>query len=251
MVRVISESDTDVAVITLAKWSVFYTESIAPELMEHFVRMERIASGKYRMIARQDLMIVVEGLWIESCTGADRIVFVRADRSKEGAGSVWFAKPCHWPEVRNALLAANVSPVRSASGFDQVPIYNDEIVVLESPHGTYGWIVKRDAVRTYLRSKPQKNGSGRLGRIKIWHEIYDGPEGKQFAIVRIEGWGKPQTFDTPARSVSEYSVLFDEESRVVQRISLTNKYVEDRSCDRAPIRSIAIGRKLPKNLAWR
>lgn len=192
MVRVISESGAYTSVITLAKWSVFYTGAVIPEMIEHLVRMDRIASGKTRMVATQDLVIVVEGLWLDSYTGADRVLFVRADRAKEGVGSLWFARPCQRPELRTALLAANVLPVKSVGGFDQVPIYNDEIAIVESSWGSYGWIVTRADAEKYLKAGLSKDSPGKLRRIKIWHEVHIDQDGKCFPTVRIEGWSESQ-----------------------------------------------------------
>lgn len=252
MVKILGKTDTWKAVITLARWSMFYAESVAFELAGDLMRVERLASGKFRVIAMKDLVIVVEGLWTDSYTGADRIMFVRADRAKEAVGTVWLASPQHWPELRNALLVANVSPVRAIDGFDQVPIYNDEIAILESAHGTHGWIIKREDIRRYLWQKTPKNDIRVLGRFKIWHEIHIGKDGEFFPRVRIEGWNEPQNFEAATVwNIYEFTILFDKKSRIVQQISLTNAYVENLSVGRSPLRSIAIGRKLPRCLAWK
>ena len=253
MIRVISEPNSCTSVITLEKGSVFYCIGIVPDEVEHLVKMGCIASGETRLIARMDLVVVVEMLW-QLGTGANHVLFIRADRTGEvGVGSLLFARPEQRPGLRDALIAANVPHVESVRGFDHVLIYGDELAIPESPNtfGFYGWIIKRDDAEKYVKQKQKKNEERRFGRLTIWHEVHWDHNGDRFPVVRIEGWSEPQVKDDVTMcAMNEFTVLFDEGSRIVQRIVMTNVFVPNGvACDRSPLRNVAVGKKLPGNLA--
>lgn len=252
MVRIVSESTAHASIIMLERGSVFYCAGIVPDEIEHLAKMDHIASGEMRLVAKTGLVVVVDGLW-RQCTGANHILFLRADRTgEEGAGSLWFARPRQYPGLRDALIAAHVPHVESIGGFDHMLVYNDELAIPESCNGLgfYGWIVKRSDAERYVKMERERNEPARIGRITIWHEIHWDHNGEKFPVVRVEGWSEPPIYDdVTICSLAEYIVLFDEKTRIVQRITLTNGDVEGISCDRAPLRSVAIGRRLPANLA--
>lgn len=250
MVRVISEPNSYTSVITLKRGFVFYCAGIVPDEIEHLVKMDCIASGEMRLIAKINLVVVVEGLW-QLCTGANHILFIRPDRTHEGAGSLWLARPEQWPWLRDALVAANVPHVESVGGFHHVLLYRDELAIPESgsPLEFYGWIIKREDVERYVKQEREDRRS--FGRLTIWHEVHWDHNGERFPVVRIEGWSEPRIKDdVTICEMNEFVVMFDEESRIVQRITVINVFVPNGvACDRAPLRSIAVGRKLPANLA--
>lgn len=252
MVRIVSESTAHASIIMLERGSVFYCAGIVPDEIGHLAKMEHIASGEMRLVAKTDLVVVVDGLW-RQCTGANHILFLRADRAgEEGAGSLWVAKPKQCPRLRDALIAANVPHVESIGGFDHMLVYNDELAISESLGGlgSYGWIVKRSDVERYMKMDRERIEPRRMGRLTIWHEIHWDHNGDKFSIVRVEGWSEPPIKDdVTVYSKTEYTILFDEKTRIVQQILLTNGDVENIPCDRAPLRRVVIGRKLPGNLA--
>lgn len=251
MVTVISAPNSYTTVIALERGSVFYSGGIVPDEAGHLVRMDCIATGETRIVAKKDLVIAVEGLWHDPCTGANHILFIRADRTSEGAGSLWLGKPQQNPELRKALLDANVPHIEAVKGFDHVLVYNDEIAVPESKtgFGFFGWIVKRDDVEKYLKAETQKKCLGRMRRLTIWHEIHLDHNGEKVPSVRIEGWSEPPPImDMTLWAMTEFTVWFNDDSRIVHRIAVTNAFVENIPCDRSPIRSIKVGKRLPDSL---
>jgi hypothetical protein len=251
MVEVISVANFGMTIIALEQKSVFYSGGIVPNAVESLVRMDHIAGGMIRMVAKKDLMLMVDGLWHDPCTGADHVFFMRDDRANEGAGSLLLERPYRQTELCKALIAAQVPHMESVGGFDCIPVYGDEIAVAGSQgESGYGWIIKRSEIRKYLRSGSPQDDPDRLRRLTIWHEIHLDKNGEKFPVVRIEGWSTPQIpNDVTLWDVTEYTVLFNEASRVVQRIYLTNAISKGIACDRSPIRGVAIGKKLPANLA--
>lgn len=254
MVWVIAEPRNDMTIIALKKNSIFYAGILIPDQIGHLAKVDRITSGEYRLVIKKDVILLVEDLWNDPCTGARHVLFMREDRSKEGAGSLQFVGVHYYDSaLRKALQETNLTRVNTTGGMDKVLVYGDEIAVQEPScgFGFHGWIIKRADIQKYLKESPSISNPPQMAQLVVWHEVHALPGGGQKSIVRIEGWSKPRSYPEEAatlKSVSEYTIVFDATTRIVHRIFVSNAYVGGALCDRSPIRGIATGKKLPGNL---
>lgn len=251
MLQVISARDCPMTVVALARNNLFYCKGVVPDRTTDLVWMDTIATGETRLVARKDLIMVVEGLQSDSHTVADCIKFIREDRTKEGAGSLLIEQSSddEYSDVRQVLMEANVPKVKYIGGFRSIPIYGDEIAIAVASWSSYGWILRQKDVDRY-RKAIKNIEAEELGRLRVWHEIHIDQDGHEYPVVRIEGWSEPPLHDdVTVLSVSEYAVVYNIKSRIVQRILLTNGHVESLPCERGPIRSIVLGKRLPECLA--
>lgn len=248
MLTVIKQPNFQSAVIALERGDVFYSAGVVPDGVGDLIRVDRIASGEMRMIARKNIISVVHELW-DTKTGADHILFIRADRRDERIGRAWSVKALsYWPRLAMALNYLRVPVTMAIGGFKNALIYGDEIVVPYDASGLYGWTIKRKDAERYIAEFEAEE----LGRIRIWCENHINEEGREYPLIRIEGWSEPGDFkDITLWSLAEYTVIFNRRSRIIQRIMLTNEFVSGVDCGKTPIARIAIGKPLPGNLAWR
>ncbi len=249
MVRVLNRPNAHEAIIAVKERSLFYFGGTPPEGIGDLVRMDRIATGEIRIMAKTDIVLLVDGLWDDPCTGARSVFFIRNDRSKEGVGSLRVPKFHPMCRLREALIYENIPCVEVIGGFDRVLVHDDELAVPDASLGPYGWIIKRSEVERYLEAAPPEVV---LKKFHVWHEIHVDAAGNNCPNVRIEGIGNPLDLTDPTlRSITEYTIAYDMDSRVVQWIKLRNNEVAGILTDRSPLQSIKVGKELPPYLKRR
>jgi hypothetical protein len=251
MIRIMSEERQHPTVISLSRNDVFYARHAIPSDAERYAHVTTLASGETRLIMRKNCIVVVEDLRNPHMR-ADLVLFIREDRSHEGAYSLWFAKPEEVPDLREALTFLNIPQAHVVTGVTDAVIYGDEMLVPDyGKRGPYGWIIKREDVSRYIAVLPKGRDSGHMDQLYIWREIHVRAGGESRPMIRIEGWSKypdPIRDNVTLKSIDEYVVVYDTGSRVIKEITITNASVDAVSCDKAPLRGIQVGRRLPTNL---
>ena len=142
------------AVVSISKGDHFFSKYMIPNNVETLAEVERMENGSTKLVAKTDLIAVVEGLH-NSHLGAKHVRFLRTDRKAEGAKGLDFVQPKAWPRLRVALRYSNVPTVHAQGGFNNVVAYSDELVVPDySVSGSGGWIVRRKDIAKYLDALP-------------------------------------------------------------------------------------------------
>ena len=142
------------AVVSISKGDHFFSKYMIPNGTEEFAEVERMENGSTKLVAKEDLVAVVEGLH-GSHLGAKHVRFLRADRKAEGAKGLDFVQPKAWPRLRVALRHAGESTVHAQGGFENAVAYSDEMAVPDySMSGSSGWIIRRKNIGKYLDALP-------------------------------------------------------------------------------------------------
>jgi len=142
------------AVISISKGDYFFSKYMIPNGTEKFAEVERMENGSTKLVAKEDLVAVVEGLH-NSHLGCKHIRFLRADRKAEGAKGLDFVQPKAWPRLRVALRHSKVPTVHAQGGFENAVAYSDEMAVPDySMSGSSGWIIRRKNIGRHLDALP-------------------------------------------------------------------------------------------------
>lgn len=252
MIRIMSDEQCHPIVISLSRNDIFYAGHVVPGDAQRYAHVTVLTSGETRLIMRKDCIAVVEELR-SPYMKADRIVFIREDRSCEGVYQLWFARPQQMPDLLEALTFLNIPQTHVVTGVANAVIYNDEMLVPDfGKRGPYGWIIKREDASRYIAVLPKVRDSGKMDQLRIWREVHVRAGGGSRSLIRIEGWGKypnPLKDNATLKSIDEYTIVFDVGSRVIKAITVTNAFVEGVFCDKGPLRQIQVGKRLPQNLA--
>lgn len=239
-------------VITFECGDLFYTRYAMPDDIERYARANLLRSGEVRLIFRKKCLAVVEEFEFPYAR-AGVISFVREDRSTEGIYQLYFAEPREDTELREALWYLGMPQVHAVTGLPHAILYGDELLIVGfEKRGAYGWLIKRTDAESYKEAASKLRNCAKTDSLRIWRERHRREDGTEYPLIRIEGWSEipdPAMVNKTLCAATEYSIVFEAESRIVRSITLTNEFVGNLPKDDGPLRSIRVGRPLPGSLA--
>jgi len=227
-------------VVSVSKGKVFFINHLYPRNSEKFFKIEIKPNNGKRLIAKEDLVIVVNSLH-PSGIGAKELKFVRFERKDISRENLSFAEPASHPKLRDTLKDSSEFLYFSFGGMENSLIYSDEILIsgIESDSG---WILQEEDITRFLPEKEillsifvehTKKGTARIVReVDALEKLQDMklPETKVIAIFKI-------TYNAISKKVVE--IINMSTRKKSQKIIVSSSY---------PQKYITLGARFPDNL---